>query len=82
MSCENCGLPDGAHADKGHRLQITRRAENNFRRDSKTMVWVCSRECGVQALAISQYGIASHKWPVTLAQYRGTVKRQHLMEAV
>lgn len=81
MTCENCGLPEGAHAEKGHRIQITREAVNSFKRASKATVWVCSRECGVQALGVSKYGRASCKWPVTLAQFRATVSRQHLLDA-
>ncbi len=81
MNCENCGLPPGALFDQGHRITITRRAENNFKRDSKATVWVCSRECGVQALGVSKYGRASCKWSVTLAQVRAWVKRQGLLDA-
>lgn len=79
MRCENCGLPDGCLTEKGSQIQIVRRAENSYKRDSKATVWVCSRECGVQALAISKYGVASYKWPVTLAQFRATVRRQKLL---
>lgn len=79
MTCENCGIAEGALLDAGHRIQITRRAENNFKRESKATVWVCTEECGVQALGVSKYGKASHKWPVTLAQFRATVKRAGLL---
>lgn len=72
LACENCGLPEGVTNNKGLRITITRRAENNFKRDTKAAVWVCSRECGIQASGVSQYGASTHKWPVTLAQYRAT----------
>jgi len=78
MACENCGLPEGAlqgDAD-GHKVQIIRRAANGYQRDKKVTVWVCSVECGVQAWGISKYGKATSKWPVTLAQVRGEVKRK------
>jgi hypothetical protein len=80
MSCENCGLPEGALFDQGQKITITRRAENNYKRDAKALVWVCSGECGVQALGVSKYGHATCKWPVTLAQARASVKRQGLIE--
>ena len=78
MSCENCGLPPGAHTGQGHTVTVIRKAENGFQRDKKATVWVCSGECGVQAIGMSKYGRASHKWPVTLAQVRSQVKRQGL----
>jgi hypothetical protein len=74
MKCANCGVPEGALTDKGQSIQITRRAENAFQRDRKVAVWVCTRECGLQQLAISRYGDATHKWPVTLAQFRAANK--------
>lgn len=80
MSCENCGLPAGAlQGDDGHRVVITRQAANRFKRQSKLTVWVCSQECGFQALGVSMYGRATHKWSTTLAQVRTTVKRQGLL---
>jgi hypothetical protein len=74
--CENCGLPEGALLSKGFTAQIVRPAENNFQRERKATVWVCSEECGVQALAISKYGSKSSTWPVPLAKLRSLLKRQ------
>jgi hypothetical protein len=71
--CETCGLPDGANSTHGYFVQIVRKAENAFKRDSKATVWVCSRECGVQALAVSAYGALTSRWPVSLDQFRATV---------
>ena len=33
-------------------------------------MWTCSDECAYQALAIAAYGRASHKWPITLAEFK------------
>lgn len=79
MSCDNCGLAEGALVGPGRKIQLTRRASNKFKRDHKVTAWVCSEECGVQALGIAKYGAASREWPVTLAQWRTTVKRQKLL---
>jgi hypothetical protein len=71
--CENCGLPDGARPIPGFQVQVTRKAENRFKRDSKATVWVCSRECGVQILGVSTYGKATSRWPISLEEFRMTV---------
>lgn len=63
MNCENCGLPPGALISKGHTIQVIRRAENSFKRDKKINVWVCSDACKEQAIRISKWGRATHKWP-------------------
>jgi hypothetical protein len=70
--CHNCGLPEKALSNPGHTLRVTSKAENNFHRDRKVGVWVCCDECAVQALGVSKYGPATHKWPVTLSQFRST----------
>ncbi len=72
MTCETCGAAEWSAKDGGLTIQITRKAENNFQRDRKLTVWVCCRECGVQALAIAKYGPNTRNWPVTLAQFRST----------
>lgn len=74
MNCENCGVPQGALLSEGQTIQITRRAENRFKLDRKTTVWACTDECAIQALAISKYGPATHKWPITLSQFRAVTK--------
>jgi hypothetical protein len=72
--CENCGLPDGARSTPGFQVQITRKAENRFKRDSKATVWVCCRECGVQIIGISTYGKMTSRWPMSLDQFRATIR--------
>lgn len=72
MTCENCGLPEYAVNGEGRRLQVTRRAENNFRRDRKVTVWCCSDDCATQTLAVAKYGNRTSTWPITLAQFRAT----------
>ena len=71
--CWSCGLPPGTDGNKGRSVQIVIPAENGFQRNRKSTVWVCSNECAVQALAISKYGPASHRWPISLAQFRSTL---------
>jgi hypothetical protein len=70
-NCENCGLPEWAVEGKGCSVVIEEKPENSYKRTRRRTVWCHSEECAVQALAISKYGRASHKWPVTLAQFRG-----------
>jgi hypothetical protein len=72
MNCENCGLPPGATHDPGRTFEITKRALNAFHRDRKATVWACSDECAIQALGVAKYGSATHRWPITLAQFRAT----------
>lgn len=71
MTCHNCGCPDGALLCDGRKLEVTVRAENAYRRDRKQTVWVCSDECGVQALFVAKYG-ATHRAPMTLQKFRAT----------
>lgn len=68
-SCSTCGIPDDG-SGRGRKIIITVKPENGFQRTRKTEVWVCCNECGVQALGISKYGAASHKWPIPLAKFR------------
>jgi hypothetical protein len=70
--CHNCGLPSDCCSTEGYRLQITRKAENEYRRDSRRTVWCHNKECAIQALAVARYGPSTHRWPITLAQFRST----------
>lgn len=74
MNCHSCGLPKGASANPGRDIQITLQAENSFKRSRKVSVWVHSDECAWQALGISKYGLPTHKWPISLAKFRGITK--------
>lgn len=71
-TCENCGLPSWAVSGPGMSISIEDRPENRFQRTRRRTVWCHSEECAVQCLAISKYGRASHKWPITLAEFRAT----------
>lgn len=77
MTCENCGIPPGAKNSPGETLQIIRPAENAFKGKRKSTVWVCCEECAIQATAVSKYGVATHKWPVTLSQFRTLYRREN-----
>jgi hypothetical protein len=50
-----------------------------FRGASKRMVWCHDEECAVQTLAVSRYGVASHRWPITLAQFRSLPEVKELI---
>lgn len=76
--CENCGLPAWAVTGRGYRVVIYTKAEK-FRRSSKRTVWCHVEECAAQALAVSRYGAASHKWPITLAQFRSLPEVQEVI---
>ena len=78
--CEVCGLPSWA-TDSGVRIKLRLKAENSFRRDHSRTVWCCSRPCAVQAFAISKMGPASHRWPVSLADFE-TVHRHEIERAL
>ena len=68
-ACHMCGIPDGG-TDRGRVVEVIGKAQFGDKRARKSTVWVCSNECAHQALAVSKYGPASSKWPVTLAQFR------------
>jgi len=73
---ENCGLPEWAGSGKGVAVKRTVKPENRFKRRASTKtVWCHDEECGIQALAISKYGRASHNGPITQAQFRAMYKR-------
>jgi len=69
-SCHNCGLP--ADCIPGVKVVLHVRPQGKYQRDRKQTVWCHSEECAIQALAIARYGPASHKWPITLAEFRST----------
>ncbi len=71
-NCFNCGLPTDRVSGKGRILVLSLKPGNRFCRQTKRTVWVCSDDCAFQTLAISKYGTATHKWPVTLAQFKAT----------
>jgi hypothetical protein len=71
-TCHNCGLPSDCCPSKGYKIQITRKADNEYCRESKRTVWCHSKECALQALAVAKYGPTTHRWPITLAQFRAT----------
>ena len=70
--CHNCGLPSDCCASEGQTVKLEVKLVNNFHRTSHRTVWCHSEECVIQALAIARYGLPTHKWPVTLAQFRAT----------
>jgi hypothetical protein len=70
--CENCGLPSWAVNGSGRSVQMEMKAENRYQRTHRRTVWCHSDECAIQCLAISKYGRASNRWPITLAQFRAT----------
>src|SRR5215469_9287672 len=72
--CENCGLPEWAVSGKGLSVKITAKPESRFNRESTKTVWCHDEECAIRTLAISKYGPASHKWAITLAQFRAMYK--------
>jgi hypothetical protein len=75
-TCDNCGLPSWAISGTGVSITIEDRPENSFQRTRKRTAWCHSAECAVQALAVSRFGRASHKWPITLAQFRAMQPRE------
>lgn len=76
MKCENCGIPEGTLKDAGYTAEIVRKGENAYRGTKKATVWCCSETCGIQALALSQYGNMTSKWPITLAQCTSIFRRK------
>lgn len=68
--CHNCSLPSGAITTPGRLVRLTLKPENGFPRERRVTVWCHSDECALQAMAIARYGPASHRWPITMAQFR------------
>lgn len=71
-TCENCGLPSWTVSGLGVSMTIEDRPENRYQKTRKRTAWCHNEQCAVQVLAVSKYGRASHKWPITLAQFRAT----------
>jgi hypothetical protein len=72
-TCENCGLAAWAVREKGIYVTIEDKQEGRFyTRTRRRTVWCHNDECAIQCLGISRYGLATSKWPITLAQFRVT----------
>jgi hypothetical protein len=69
-TCHNCGIPSDIFEASGRFVVLHLQPSNRFCRATKKTVWCCSGECCYQALAIAAYGPASHKWPITLAEFK------------
>jgi hypothetical protein len=71
-SCYNCGLPADCVSGDGLKVVLHVRPQpgEKFKRERKQTVWCCRDECAIQSLAIARYGPATHKWPITLAEFR------------
>jgi hypothetical protein len=75
-TCHVCGVPLWACFGPGFITKVKAKAENRFRRDRQVSVWCCSKRCAMQANALAELGPASHKWPISLAEFaaqRGTM---------
>jgi hypothetical protein len=71
-TCENCGLPSWAVSGDGVEVTIQQRPENRYQKTRRRVVWCHNEECAVQCLAGSRHGRATHKWPLSLAEFRAT----------
>src|SRR5579872_2251160 len=73
-TCHNCGLPEDCISTTGRKVVLHFRPQpgEKFKRERRQSTWCHSDECAIQALAVAQYGAASHKWPLTLAEFRST----------
>jgi len=69
-TCHTCGLPSDCTEGSGRKITIRIEPQSRFHRASRRTVWCHSDECVYQAMAIAKYGSVSHKWPVTLVQFR------------
>jgi hypothetical protein len=67
--CHMCGLPSSSWFGPGTVIKIKTKAENRFQRTRTISVPCCSPDCALQSLAISDMGPATHKWPISLAEY-------------
>jgi hypothetical protein len=70
--CHNCGLPKGSISNLGRSISVKGDAKFGDKNTRSRQVWCCCDECAVQALGISAYGLATFRWPITLAQFRAT----------
>jgi len=64
-----CGLPSWAVSRGGVFTKLHIKAANRFGRDRRITVWCCTESCALQSRAVAQMGPASHKWPMTLAEF-------------
>jgi hypothetical protein len=71
-TCYNCGLPADRVSGAGVKvvLHVRPQSGEKFKREHRQTAWCHDEECAIQALAVARYGPASHKWPITLAQFR------------
>jgi len=69
QTCDACGLTSWALVGPGVSLKLRIRGENRFHPDRRHTVWCCSSRCAIQSLAVAEMGSATHKWPITLAQF-------------
>jgi hypothetical protein len=69
-TCHNCGFPSDQGTVKGRSVVLHLKAANSFRKPTNRTVGAASDACAYQALAIAEYGPASHRWPITLAEFR------------
>ena len=68
-NCEICSMPSWAIASNGVSFRLRQSAKNACQRESKRTVWCCSESCTRQVFAISKMGAASHKWPISFAEF-------------
>src|ERR1700735_3655770 len=72
-NCHNCGLPQGSLLSTAGRTVQVKGTQNYGAQRTRTLTaWCCCEECATQARAISKYGPATFRWPITLAQFRGS----------
>jgi len=69
-NCQNCAMPENVSTHPGVKVVLNVRPQGKYERERKQTVWCCSDECAIQALAVAHYGPSTHKWPITLAQFR------------
>ena len=68
MNCENCGLPEGCYTSPGERLTVN--CEQKYKGCRRTkLIWCCSTSCATQQRAISEMGLPTSNWPITLAEF-------------
>ena len=81
-TCQSCGLPDYGCDNAGFNFQIAFRAANKFLRDSKRTAWCCSEECAVQTLVTAKYGEVTHRWPISLAEFKKTPECRSFLQGI
>jgi hypothetical protein len=68
MNCENCGLPEGCYTSSGEKLTVNCEKKHKGCRRTK-LIWCCSASCATQQRAISEMGLPTSNWPITLAEF-------------